>query len=177
MRKADGKRYLDLVTLQDYGTTCEQPIEFGENLLDYACNASGADIVTAVIPLGTRLDKSPVEGLDAYLDIKDVNNGVDYVYLPAAVEKFGWIKKVVHWDDVTVPSNLKKKAEDWLKENQYELLTLEVNALDLSMMDSDIDSFDLGDSVNALAEPYGMDAWFPVQKMTTYLQEPEKNSL
>lgn len=177
VRKADGKRYLDLVTLQDYGTTCEQPIEFGENLLDYACNASGADIVTAVIPLGTRLDKSPVEGLDAYLDIKDVNNGVDYVYLPAAVEKFGWIKKVVHWDDVTVPSNLKKKAEDWLKENQYELLTLEVNALDLSMMNSDIDSFDLGDSVNALAEPYGMDAWFPVQKMTTYLQEPEKNQL
>lgn len=177
VRKVDGKRYLDLVALQDYGTTCEQPIEFGENLLDYACNASGADIVTAVIPLGTRLDKSPVEGLDAYLDIKDVNNGVDYVYLPAAVEKFGWIKKVVHWDDVTVPSNLKKKAEDWLKENQYELLTLEVNALDLSMMDSDIDSLDLGDSVNALAEPYGMDAWFPVQKMTTYLQEPEKNKL
>lgn len=177
VRKADGKRYLDLVTLQDYGTTCEQPIEFGENLLDYACNASGADIVTAVIPLGTRLDKSPVEGLDAYLDIKDVNNGVDYVYLPAAVEKFGWIKKVVHWDDVTTPANLKKKAEEWLTENQYELLTLEVNALDLSMMNSDIDSFDLGDSVNALAEPYGMDAWFPVQKMTTYLQEPEKNKL
>lgn len=177
VRKADGKRYLDLVTLQDYGTTCEQPIEFGENLLDYACNASGADIVTAVIPLGTRLDKSPVEGLDAYLDIKDVNNGVDYVYLPVAVEKFGWIKKVVHWDDVTVPANLKKKAEEWLTENQYELLTLEVNALDLSMMNSDIDSFDLGDSVNALAEPYGMDAWFPVQKMTTYLQEPEKNQL
>lgn len=94
VRKADGKRYLDLVTLQDYGTTCEQPIEFGENLLDYACNASGADIVTAVIPLGTQLDKSQVEGLDAYLDIKDVNNGVDYVYLPAAVEKFGWIKRL-----------------------------------------------------------------------------------
>ena len=71
----------------------------------------------------------------------------------------------------------KRQAEEWLTENQYELLTLEVNALDLSMMNSDIDSFDLGDSVNALAEPYGMDAWFPVQKMTTYLQEPEKNKL
>lgn len=177
VRKVDGKRYLDLVTLQDYGTTCEQPIEFGENLLDYACNASSTDVVTAVIPLGTRLDKSPIEGLDAYLDIKDVNNGVDYVYLPAAVEKFGWIKKVVHWDDVTTPANLKKKAEEWLTENQYELLTLEVNALDLSMMNSDIDSFDLGDSVNALAEPYGMDAWFPVQKVVTYLQNPEKNQL
>lgn len=177
IRKVDGVRYLDLVKLQDYGTTCEQPIEFGENLLDYACNASGVDIVTAVIPLGARLDESTIEGLDAYTDIKSVNDGKDYVYLPEAISRFGWIKKVVHWNDVTEPANLKKKAEEWLKENQYELLTLEVNALDLSMLNSGIDSFNLGDSVNALAEPYGMDAWFPVQKMTTYLQEPEKNEL
>lgn len=177
IRKVDGVRYLDLVKLQDYGNTCEQPIQFGENLLDYAGNASSVDIATAVIPLGARLDESPIEGLDAYTDIKSVNDGKDYVYLPEAVSQFGWIKKVVHWDDVTEPANLKKKAEEWLKENQYELLTLEVNAVDLSMLDSNIDSFDLGDSVNAIAEPYGMDAWFPVQKMTTYLQEPAKNEL
>lgn len=177
IRKIAGVRYLDLVKLQDYGTTCEQPIEFGENLLDYACNTSGVDIVTAIIPLGARLDESPIEGLDAYTDIKSVNGGKDYVYLPEAVSRFGWIKKVVHWDDVTEPANLKKKAEKYLAENQYELLTLEVNAVDLSMLDSSIDAFNLGDSVNALAEPYGMDAWFPVQKMTTYLQEPKKNEL
>lgn len=177
IRKVDGVRYLDLVKLQDYGTTCEQPIEFGENLLDYACDTSGVDIVTAIIPLGARLDESPIEGLDAYTDIKSVNGGKDYVYLPEAVSRFGWIKKVVHWDDVTEPANLKKKAEKYLVENQYELLTLEVNAVDLSMLDSSIDAFNLGDSVNALAQPYGMDAWFPVQKMTTFLQEPEKNEL
>lgn len=177
IRKVDGVRYLDLVKLQDYGTACEQPIEFGENLLDYACNTSGVDIVTAIIPLGARLDESPIEGLDAYTDIKSVNGGKDYVYLPEAVSRFGWIKKVVHWDDVTEPANLKKKAEKYLAENQYELLTLEVNAVDLSMLDSSIDAFNLGDSVNALAQPYGMDAWFPVQKMTTFLQEPEKNEL
>lgn len=137
----------------------------------------GVDIVTAVIPLGARLDESPIEGLDAYTDIKSVNGGKDYVYLPEAVERFGWVKKVVHWDDVAEPANLKKKTEEYLKENQYELLTLEVNAVDLSMLDSNIDAFNLGDNVNALAEPYGMDAWFPVQRMTTYLQEPEKNRI
>ena len=66
VRKVDGVRYLDLVKLQDYGATCEQPIEFGENLLDYACNTSGVELVTAIIPLGARLDESPIEGLDAY---------------------------------------------------------------------------------------------------------------
>lgn len=175
VRKVDGVRYLDLVKLEDYGTTCEQPIEFGENLLDYACNESGVDIVTAIIPLGARLDESPIEGLDAYTDITSVNGGKDYVFLQEAVNRFGWIKKVVHWDDVKEPANLKKKGENYLKENQYELLTLEVNAVDLSMLDSNIDSFELGDSVNALAAPYGMDAWFPVQKKTTYLQNPSKN--
>lgn len=175
VRKVDGVRYLDLVKLQDYGTTCEQPIEFGENLLDYACNASSADIVTAIIPLGARLDESPIEGLDAYTEITSVNDGKDYVYLQEAVNRFGWVKKVVHWDDVTEPANLKKKGEAYLRENQYELLSLEVNAVDLSMLDSSIDSFDLGDRVNALAAPYGMDAWFPVQKITTYLQDPAKN--
>lgn len=175
VRKVDGVRYLDLVKLQDYGTTCEQPIEFGENLLDYACNASSADIVTAIIPLGARLDESPIEGLDAYTEITSVNDGKDYVYLQEAVNRFGWVKKVVHWDDVTEPANLKEKGEAYLRGNQYELLSLEVNAVDLSMLDSSIDSFELGDRVNALAAPYGMDAWFPVQKITTYLQDPAKN--
>lgn len=177
VRKVNGVRYLDLVRLTDYGNTCLQAIEFGENLLDYACNASGTDIVTAVIPLGAQLEESPIEGLDAYTDITSVNKGVNYVYLPEAVSRFGWVKRVVHWDDVTKPENLKAKAEKWLTENQYELLTLEVNAVDLSMLNSDIDSFDLGDSVRALAEPFGMDARFPVQKMALYLQEPAKNTI
>lgn len=175
VRKVNGIRYLDLVKLQDYGNTCTQSIEFGENLLKYACNTSGIDIATAVIPLGAKLDESPIVGLDAYTDIKSVNGGKDYVYLEEAVSRFGWIKKVVHWNDVTEPANLKRKAEEWLKENQYELLTLEVDAVDLSMLDSDIDSFNLGDTVNALAAPYGMDAWFPVQKLTIYLQDLTKN--
>ena len=32
IRKDKGKRYLDLITLEDYGSVCEQSIEFGENL-------------------------------------------------------------------------------------------------------------------------------------------------
>lgn len=175
VRKVDGVRYLDLVKIQDYGTTCEQPIEFGENLLDYACNTSGVELVTAIIPLGARLDESLIEGLDAYTDITSVNDGRDYVYLQEAVNRFGWVKKVVHWDDVTEPANLKKKGEEYLKENQYELLSLDVNAVDMAMLNASLDSFELGDSVHALAAPYGMDAWFPVQKKTTYLQEPSKN--
>ena len=118
IRKVDGKRYLDLVTLQEYGKICEQSIEFGENLLDYSENVSASDLYTCVIPKGARLDESPIEGLEAYVDITSVNDGKDYLYSEDAVETYGWNRCVVSWDDVTEPANLKKKGEDWLKDNQ-----------------------------------------------------------
>lgn len=124
IRKTGGKRYLDLVTLQDYGKICEQPVQFGANLLDYVENVSGEDIATACIPRGGKLDESPIEGLEAYTDITSVNGGKDYVYIQKAVDAYGWIYKVVDWDDVFTPANLKSKAEKWLTDNQYENMTL-----------------------------------------------------
>lgn len=178
IRKVNGVRYLDwLATVEEYGKYCEQSIEFGTNLLDYTESLSAADLATAVIPLGARLEESPIKALDAYTDITSVNNGVDYVYIPEAVKRFGWVKKVVTWDDITDPSVLKKKGEDWLKDNQYETMVLELTAVDLSDLGNDFDSFELGDIVPAFAEPYGLDRTFPVQEMTIYLHSPEKNTL
>lgn len=178
IRKVNGVRYLDwLATVEEYGKYCEQSIEFGTNLLDYTESLSAADLATAVIPLGARLEESPIKALDAYTDITSVNNGVDYVYIPEAVNRFGWVKKVVTWDDITDPSVLKKKGEDWLKDNQYETMMLELTAVDLSDLGNDFDSFELGDIVPAFAEPYGLDRAFPVQEMTIYLHSPEKNTL
>ena len=178
IRKVNGVRYLDwLATVEEYGKYCEQSIEFGTNLLDYTESLSAADLATAVIPLGARLEESPIKALDAYTDITSVNNGVDYVYIPEAVNRFGWVKKVVTWDDITDPSVLKKKGEDWLKDNQYETMVLELTAVDLSDLGNDFDSFELGDIVPAFAEPYGLDRAFPVQEMTIYLHSPEKNTL
>lgn len=177
IRKVDGTRYLDLVTLEDCGKVCAQPIQFGYNLLDFTCGTSGTDIATAVIPLGARLDQSVIEGLDAYTTIESVNGGKDYVFIQNAVDHFGWIRKVVNWDDVTEPVNLKKKAEEWLKSNQYETMTLELTAVDMSMLNADLDTYEVGDMVRTLADPFGMDTRFPLQKKTTYLQSPEKNTV
>lgn len=175
IRKENGKRYLDLVRLEDYGKTSDQKIEFGENLLEYAANLDGNSIATAVIPLGARLDTSEVEGLDAYTTIKSVNNGRDYVFSQTAVDRFGWIRRVVNFDDVTLPENLKRKGEQWLAGNQFEELTLQLNALDMSILDCDIDGLELGDMIHAVAEPFGMSTVFPLQAKVTYLQEHDKN--
>ena len=177
IRKVDGKRYLDLVTLEEYGKICEQYIEFGENLLDYSENVSASDLYTCVIPKGARLDESPIEGLEAYVDITSVNDGKDYLYSEDAVAVYGWNRCVVSWDDVTQPENLKKKGEDWLKDNQFETMVLELTAADLSLLDSDIESFELGDSVPVYSKPHGMDRTFPVQKLEFHLLDPSQDKL
>ena len=177
IRKVDGKRYLDMVSLQEYGKICEQPIEFGENLLDYSENVSASDLYTCVIPKGARLDESPIEGLEAYVDITSVNNGKDYLYSEDAVATYGWNRCVVSWDDVTEPENLKKKGEEWLKDNQYETMVLELTAADLSLLDADIESFELGDTVPVYSKPHGMDRTFPLQKLELHLQDPSQDKL
>lgn len=177
IRKVDGKRYLDLISLQEYGKVCEQPIEFGENLLDYAESTTANELYTCVIPKGARLEKSPIEGLEAYVDIKSVNDGKDYLYSPEAVAAYGWNRCVVSWDDVTIPENLKKKGEQWLKDNQFETLTLNLTAADLSLLNVDMESFELGDYIPVFSTPHGMDRTFPVQSLELHLQNPAEDSL
>lgn len=177
IRKVDGKRYLDLITLQEYGKICEQPVEFGENLLDYSENVSANDLYTCVIPKGARLDESPIEGLEAYVDIKSVNDGKDYIYSAEAVAVYGWNRCVVSFDDVTLPANLKAKAEKWLKDNQYETMILKLTAADLSIRNVDLESFELGDSIPVYSRPHGMDRYFPVQSLELHLQEPDQDTL
>lgn len=177
VRKENGKKYLDFLTLDDYGKKCIQPIEFGANLLEYAENISASDIATAVIPLGAKLEESPIEGLEAYVTIESVNSGKDYIYIPEAVERFGWVRVVQNFNDVTNPLILKAKGLNWLKSAQYENVILNVKAVDLSIVNDELDQIDLGDKVHALANPFGMDTWFPVQKLNIPLQNPENQTI
>lgn len=177
IRKSEGNRYIDLLRLEDYGKYSDQPIKFGYNLLDFVKKDSGEAIYTALIPLGARLDESQIDGLDSYLTIESVNGGKNYLKNDAAIKQFGLIWAVQKWDDVTVPENLILKGKEWLRSNQYKTLTLELTAIDMSMLKSDIDSFNLGDTIHVIAKDFGLDAVYPVQKKTTYLQEPEKNTI
>lgn len=177
IRKDKGKRYLDLITLEDYGSVCEQSIEFGENLLDYSENVTADELYTCVVPKGARLDESPIEGLDAYVDIKSVNNGKDYLYINDAVNTYGWNRCVVSWDDVTEPENLKRKGENWLKDNQFERMTLSLSAMDLSVLEADIEAFSLGDFIPVYSKPHGMDRQFPCTAMNIDILDDSKNKI
>lgn len=176
IRKENGVRYIDY--LADYPNTNTQVIEFGSNLLDFTHDMVASDIVTAVIPLGARLeDVTEVEGLDAYLTIKDVNGGVDYVYSQEAVKSYGWIFKTVKWDDVHVADNLLRKGKEYLSDIQFAQITLTVSAVDLHMLHVDMERIKVLDEIRVISSPNGLDRFFPVSEMTIYLDKPSNNKL
>lgn len=183
LRHENDKLYLDWLTIQEYGKYCEQPIQFGENLMDYSETMTADDVITALIPLGAAIEQetdenaSEFERLEKNVDITSVNDGKDYIYSKEAVENFGWVWRTEKWDDVSVPANLLKKATEFLTSNQYESLVISLTAVDLSLFGQDYDSFDIGDRVLCNAIPYGMKKVLPVMEMKIPLQQTDQAQL
>lgn len=171
VRKENGVRYLDY--LAEYPNTNSQTIEFGKNLLDFTRKWDLTDFATVIIPLGNRLDESPIEALDAYLTVESVNNGSMYVQSADGVAAYGWIEKVVNWDDVSTASALLSKAKKYLSDIQFDDMTIELSALDLHYLDIDYEAVKLLEQIRVISIPHGMDRYFPVTKLEVPLDQPE----
>lgn len=167
VRNVDGVAYLDYIA--EYDNTSSQKIEFGENLLDYTRDTDVTDIGTVFIPLGAKLEESPIEALEQRLTIESVNDGSDSLVNEEAVEKFGRITKVVTWDNVTTADILLSKAQKYISDYQWDTLALEVKAIDMHWTDSDIAQFKLGDKVMVHSSVHGLERYFPLTKISIQL--------
>lgn len=175
IRYKDGERHLDY--LKELPNTCSQTISFGVNLLDYASNIDISEVATRVIPLGTTLENGRFTAIDERLTIESVNDGKDYVQSDDAIEMYGIITQVKTWDDVTLASNLKAKGQEYLESVQWENMKLEVTAVDLHNLDSDVDMIGIGDQILVVSKPHGLKRYFPVSKLSIDLQNPANNKI
>lgn len=173
IRKENGVRYLDY--LADYPNTNTQVIEFGKNLLDFTRNWDATEFATVLVPLGARLDESPIEALEAYLTVASVNQGSIFVENTDAIAEYGRIAKVVKWDDVTVADNLLRKAQQYLSEIQFDNLVIDLSALDLHYLDVNYEAVKLLDNVRVVSKPHGLDRYFPVTELEIPLDSPESS--
>lgn len=172
VRKVNGVRYLDY--LAEYPDTCSQVIQFGSNLIDFTRKWDSTEFATVIVPLGNRLDDSPIEALDAYLTVESVNQGSMYVQSNEAVAAYGWIEKTVTWDDVSDPAVLLEKAKTYLTDLQFDNLELELSALDLHYLDVNTEAVKLLDEIRVISRPHGLDRMFPVKKLEIPLDNPEQ---
>lgn len=113
------------------------------------------------------------EALTPYLTVEEVNNGSNIVAKKSLVDDYGVITQVVDWNDVTEPSVLLSKANEYLNKVNYDDLELEVSAVDLRLLGVDYDSIALLDRVRVISRPHGLNQLFPVRKMEIPLNAPE----
>lgn len=161
----DGARVVNWYASMGYRSG--QVIEFGENLLNFSRTGANTSLCTAVLPLGAK-----DENTGERLTIESVNDGQDYIEDAEAVALRGRITRPVVWDDVTVPANLLRKAQQYLAENRYIVTSLELTALDLSYMDKSIDSYQTGDLIRVRSAPHGVDEDFLLAERTEDLLNP-----
>lgn len=172
--ESDGN-YIDY--LSDFNVISSQNVEFGKNLVNLNKMTKGEDIATAIIPLGAKIKDEDGNDTEERITIAEINGGIDYVINEEAVEMYGKIFKTVVWDDVTVPANLKRKAEEYLEDAINLIVTIELDAVDLSAIDTDISSFKMGTYVKVVTSPHNLNSAFLVQKLSIDLLNPKSNRL
>lgn len=173
IRRVGTTNYLDY--LSDSNKSSLQVIQLGENLLKVNQERRGEDIATAIIPIGAEIELE--DESKTRVDIRTVNNDVDYVYNQDAVDKYGWIFKTVEFSDVTVPANLLAKANQVLAESILLINTIQLTAVDLSMIDVNIDDFKIFEYVEVISAAHQLDDMYLIRKMELDLMNPENNTI
>lgn len=157
---------------EELGYRTSQTIEFGSNLLDFSRNGENEDIATVIVPYGAKNEETGER-----VTIESVNDGLDYIQDYDAVALRGVIAKPVYWDDVTLPENLLAKAQQYLAQNRNIITALELSAVDLSALDADIDSMEVGDTIRVRSKPHDVDEDFLLEERTEDLLNPANDTV
>ena len=163
-------RYIDIVSLENYGVAASQPIEYGYNLLDYVKDSDYGNLTNVLTPYGDTLEDSEVyEGYSARLAGTTITNA-------ASVAAYGRHAKAVTFDGVTNLSSLNALAASYLSRYCQPQLTMEVSAVDLAEI-GEAEAFNLGDSVRVIAKPFAVDQRLYLTQIQRDIQNIDKNTI
>lgn len=145
IRDEEDGMYLDY--LESVGEFKNTPIRLRTNLKDMKREIDPLHVITRVVPLGTRIESEDEEATDASqarLTIAEVNNGIDYLDDLELQKEFGIIEGTIIFDDVTQPSILKTRGEQFLANQKAAAVRYDINPVDVSLIDESFDSFECG---------------------------------
>lgn len=173
----EGKRTVNWY--ESLGYRSGQTIEFGANLTNFARSDASPDLATVIIPYGAQIEtEGDEEGTAGQrVTIESVNDGLDFIQDNEAVALRGVIAKPVYWDDVTVPANLLTKAQAYLAKSRNIITGLTLSAVDLSDLDKNIDTFQVGDLIRVRSVPHNVDEDFLLTERTVDLLNPAKGTV
>ena len=163
------KRYIDCVRLEEYGKSTSQPIEYGYNLLDYVKESDYGNLTNVLTPYGDELET------DVYADYSARLQGTTIVNNDS-INMYGRHAKAVVFDGVSDAASLNALAASYLSRYCQPQLTMEVKAVDLSMIEN-IADIAIGDRVRIIAKPFAVDQELYLTEIVRDLQNVDKNTL
>lgn len=179
VRRVDGVLTIDLKA--DAAGVCHQYIEFGENLVDYADEQDASELYTAVTAESKYKDDNGDEVTITLADAADgdylagyVKKG-DTVTNTAAAAAYGVRRKHLTFDVVKDVYTLVENCEKYIAAHCEPATTVNVSAADLSTLDSNVQSFDVGLYTRVKAAPMGFDAAFECQGAKRSLNDPTED--
>lgn len=173
-RHENNTKYLDYLD-NEHLKTNSQVIEFGKNIIDMIQFAKADDIATALIIKSSNIDLTTV---DAFTDgtIKHDTN-TDFIYDEEAVNKYGWIFKYIELEDVETDETLLGNAKKQLNYYTKPVFSIELTALDLHLLNVNIESIKIGEKIRVLSIPHGLDLYMIVNKITINMDNPENTTV
>jgi phage minor structural protein len=173
--------------LSTSGSTINQKIEFGKNLLDLEDYITSENVCTRCIPLGATLreiedfkkylDPTYVSTLkdedgDKRLDITSINSGKDYIEHNEGISLFGRVTKCIVFDNIVTAESLLTTAQEWLNTNVAMNTSMEIKAIDLSLVADDVDAIDYGTSVEVISPPHDTDMFMICSSLKINILSP-----
>ena len=179
VRYEDGKKYLDY--LADFNLRSLQTVEFGKNLLDVKITHDHTKRATALIPLGAKQKLTNEDGNETESEervtITSVNDGKSYICDDTAVKEIGWIWASEVWEDVTLPSNLLRKAQTRLVDLVKSITSIELTIVDESDTGADIGDIRARMYVECISKPHGINGTYIVLTRTRDYMNPSSNTI
>lgn len=152
----DGTTGISYLSTVDH--TSSQTIEFAENLVDISRFIDASNVYTSVVCLG----KADEETGDR---IATGSGSAMYVENQTAIKTFGRIIRIFTYDDVTSQTELRKIATNLLAMGVEQGTTITAKAVDLHVIDPDIEKIRVGDYVRIRSIPHGLDSYFQCNRI------------
>lgn len=181
-RGDDGLLYLDYA--EQLGVTRATKIEVARNMASAEREVDPNSVITRLYPYGCKLTVTTTdengelvdEETEERLTIESVNDGIPYIDDTVAMAAYGIVEGYHEWDDVTLPENLLSKARSWLGQNNAMPVSHTVDAVDLSLLGLDIDSFEIFDSYPCFNPLIGLDEELEIVRQTIDISDPASSS-
>ena len=177
VRYPNGVRTIDLMAeCYDANT---QIFDFGVNLMDYQETTDALEVYTALVLRGATPERYDlpltVEFLEDGVYAKDTGFSKlgDMVYSHSAVERYGWIVGTYENQDIVTAEGLLDAGVIALKSCLSPIKTIEVKAVDLSIINKDYQPVQVGEYVRVRSKVHGFDSYMLCTSVSPNLNNPE----